>query len=350
MNLCEFGGHRRGPSAAGISLLDMKIFQGPTAPSFSIHSNYLTAWGFDADTNQFGVREAVPKITYDLSSEVCDPELVVHHFEHGVGIVIIQGNLHIRIPNNSKVSMATRKRMVREGLHKLMANAPSDSAAQPVVYVLVGDCNLSKEAAEEAIQELQPEHPDWQSVWHVHATAAKLSGDLIFVKGAIARSFDLPFGRSHRDRGIRHDDHDAIGIELRVNIEPPTPSSKRNRTSDAPQLAPKKAVKLRVEIEPPTPSSKRNRTSDAPQLAPKKAVNCLVHNVANNLEVSIRQFWENRGEEGAAVLKDGNNLRNMLFRKKNSLSIKTSGSLVFLSLGKSRKSSTWRQLFPKCLC
>ena len=130
----------------------------------------------------------------------------------------------------STVSRILRKRMVREALQKLMANAPSDSAAQPVVYVLVGDCNLSKEAAEEATQELQPEHPDWQSVWHVHATAAKLSGDLIFVKGAIARSFDLPFGRSHRDRGIRRDDHDAIGIELRVNIEPPTPSPKRNRT------------------------------------------------------------------------------------------------------------------------
>ena len=154
INLCEFGGHRRGPSEAGISLLDMKIFQGPTAPSFSIHSNYLTAWGFGADTNQFGVREAVPKNTYRLSSGICEPELVVHHFEHGVGIVIIQGNLHIRIPNNLKVSQLVGKRMVREALQKLMANAPSDSAAQPVVYVLVGDCNLSKEAAEEAIQEL----------------------------------------------------------------------------------------------------------------------------------------------------------------------------------------------------
>ncbi len=83
INLCEFGGHRRGPSEAGISLLDMKIFQGPTPPSFSIHNNYFTAWGFDADTNQFGVREAVPKKTYLLSSQICEPELVVHHFEHG---------------------------------------------------------------------------------------------------------------------------------------------------------------------------------------------------------------------------------------------------------------------------
>ena len=197
---------------------------------FSINSNYLTTWGFNADTNQFDVREAVPKKTYRLSSDICEPDLVVHHFEHGVGIRIIHGNLHIRMPNDAQVSRMVRKRMVREALQKLMANAPSDSAAQPVVYVLVGDCNLSRELAEEATQALQPEPADWKSVWHVHATTAALGGDLIFVKGANAHSFDLPVGYSHRDRGIRHDTHDAIGIELRVNIESPTPSSKRNRS------------------------------------------------------------------------------------------------------------------------
>ena len=234
MNLCEFGGHRQGPSAAGISLFDMKSFRGPAAPFVTISSNYLTAWryGYDADTIQFGMREKEPSKTYLLSSTICEPELVVHFFEHGAGFCLMLGNLHIRTPDGEPVSMTTRKRMVREALQQLMSDAPSDSAAQPVVYVLVGDCNLSKEAAEEATQELQPDEPaDWKSVWHVHATTAALSGDLIFVKGALAKSFDLPFGRSHRDRGIRRDDHDDIGIELRVTVESePTPSSKRNRT------------------------------------------------------------------------------------------------------------------------
>ena len=64
----------------------------------------------------------------------------------------------------------------------------------------------------------------------MHTTTAARSGDLIFFKGAHAKSFDLPFGFSHRDRGIRHDTHDAISIELRVKVESEaTPSFKRNR-------------------------------------------------------------------------------------------------------------------------
>ena len=32
MNLCEFGGHLQGLSAAGLDARDMKIFKGPAAP------------------------------------------------------------------------------------------------------------------------------------------------------------------------------------------------------------------------------------------------------------------------------------------------------------------------------
>ena len=125
------------------------------------NSNYLTAWDFDADTTQLGVREAVPNETYRLSSDICEPELVVHHFEHGAGIHIMYGNLHIRIPHKATVTMAVRKRMAREALEKLEKVAPTIvGAAQPVVYVLVGDCNLSRDLAEEAIQPLQPQNPD----------------------------------------------------------------------------------------------------------------------------------------------------------------------------------------------
>ena len=78
---------------------------------------------------------------------------------------------------------------------------------------------------------MQPEVDDWQSVWHVHRTKAGKGGDLIFVKGANARSFELPFGVSHEDRGPRNDNHDAIGIQLRVLTETkPEPAPKRNRT------------------------------------------------------------------------------------------------------------------------
>ena len=214
MNLCEFGGHRQGPSAAGISLFDMKSFQSPAAPFVTISSSYLTAWRFDADSTQFGMREKEPSKTYLLSSTMCDPELVVHFFENGDGIRLMLGNLHIRTPEGVPVSMTTRKRMVREALQRLESQAPSDSAAQPVVYVLVGDCNLSLELAEEATQPMQHQNPDWRTVWQVHASTAARGGDLIFVKGADAHSFDL-LNDAH---GITNDAHDAIGIELQVQI------------------------------------------------------------------------------------------------------------------------------------
>ena len=184
MNGCEFGGHRQGLSAAGIHAKDMSLFQGTYAPSVSSNSNYLTAWGFDADTTQFGVRAAAPSRTHMLGSEICEPELVVHTFEKGTGIRLVQGNLHIRTPNGVNVSMTSRKRTVREALQMLESEAPSDSATQPVVLVLLGDCNLPRDLAEEATQPMQPDDPHWRTVWQVHTTTAARSGDLIFVRGA----------------------------------------------------------------------------------------------------------------------------------------------------------------------
>jgi len=52
MNLCELGGHLEGLSAAGILATHLKLFQDPAPPSVSINSNYLTAWGFEADATQ----------------------------------------------------------------------------------------------------------------------------------------------------------------------------------------------------------------------------------------------------------------------------------------------------------
>ena len=270
MNLCGLGGHRQGLSAANISALDMKIFQGTEeyqgSPSVSINSNYLTSWGFDADTTQFGIKATRPSKTYWLSSDICEPELVVHSFENGVGVILILGNLHVRTPHEVNVSTKLKQRILTEALETLESEVPFDSTTQPVVLVLVGDCNLSIEPAEDATLPLQPHETgnesNWRTVWQVHTTTAALSGDLIFVKGANAMSFDLPFGSSerkamelafgrtmHRDRGVWNDCHDAIGIELRVKAEAePEPASKRNRMcsdqsdddacqpGDAPQL------------------------------------------------------------------------------------------------------------------
>ena len=77
------------------------------------------------------------------------------------------------------------------------------------------------------------------------------------------------------------------------------------------------------------PASANPQDGDAPQLA----LAAIEHNAANDLEKIIRDFWQNRGAEGATVQKEVGHLRTLLFRKKSALSNKTSGSLVLLSLG-----------------
>ena len=154
----------------------------------------------------------------------------------------------------------------------------------------------------------------------------------MFVKGAHARSFDLPFGKSHRDRGVRRDSHDAIGIELRVMVEAePEPSSKRNRTGDAPQpvqpgvdagqLGDASQLAHAAKAAPPwraRPGDDAGKLGDASQLArPAKAGprNCLQYNVAEVLEQEIRNFWDNRGDEGVALQQEVKQLRHLLFRR-----------------------------------
>ena len=134
---------------------------------------------------------------------------------------------------------------------------------------------------------MQPRDPNWRTVWQVHATTAARGGDLPPPPPPNAKSFDLPFGFSHRDRGIGNDTHDAIGIELRVRVESkPKPSFKRNRDDD-----------------------------DACQ--PRDHIReSLNHNPGKILKRNIREFWENRGTEGATVQKEATHLRTLLFRKK----------------------------------
>ena len=225
MNLCEFGGHKKGLHAVvpPIHPRTMHIFASATSPSpaVSVNNNYLTAWAFHGDASQFAADRAVTDCcrSFHLHCDKCEPEMIVHKFRNAAGITVLQGNLNIRTPQSTTVTKAKRKRLLNEALTTLEAHAPRDRATRPVVKVLVGDCNLTKADAEEAIHVLQPTTSHWRTVWQVHATSFGLSGDLIFVKGAHARSFDLPFGQHHIDRGVRNDSHDAIGIELRAFVE-----------------------------------------------------------------------------------------------------------------------------------
>ena len=310
MNLCEVGSHQEGFKAAGIQPGDMQICEGKDAPTLDVTENYLTAYGFDADatTTRFGVRETVRKKTYKLTSQTAEPLLVVHSFENHMGALLTLGNLHIRTPHGATVTIKTRRRLVVEALKKLESDAPSHSGTQPSVLVLLGDCNLSPDQAEEATQQVQPEDrlANWQTVWQVHATTEALSGDLMFVKGAHAQSFDLPFGHSHRDHGVRNNCHDAIGIELRVPLdsEPPRRHA-RPRQDDGDSSQPAR--------DDGDASEPARDGGGGPQ--PARAADAMTRG-ACVVEAQIRQFWDSRGEEGALVQREIANLRPLLFRKK----------------------------------
>ena len=337
MNLCELGGYCQGLPAAGIYADNMEIFQGPEAPRVAIDCNYLTAWGFDADTTQFGMKTTEASTTHWLTSETCQPKnMVVHKFHNDAGLRLTLGNLHIRIPHNHPgVSSNARQRIVREALKTLEFETPIDSATQPVVLVLVGDCNLDVETAEEAVQPLQPAPADanYRTVWCVHNTEDSQSGDLIFVKGAYAWCFDLPFGKAHDNRGVRNDNHNAIGIELRVIVDiEPKHESKRPKTGPAaqpvpvddgaaqpvpeqteqPERQPEQAQQ--PERQPERQPSQPERQPDQPERQPDQP-DALVSADAKDLEKQIRQFFESRGSEAEAVHRDVRQLRTLLFRK-----------------------------------
>ena len=85
--------------------------------------------------------------------------MVVKKLRNSAGVVLILGNLHIRTPSGTKVKEKLKQNLVLEAVTLLDAVGPHDSAAQPVVRVLVGDCSLTKGHAEEAAQALQPTAP-----------------------------------------------------------------------------------------------------------------------------------------------------------------------------------------------
>jgi hypothetical protein len=73
------------------------------------------------------------------------------------------------------------------------------------------------------------------NVWHVFATSGHAGGDIAFVKGCHAELFELQIGVSWEDRGVRVDDHDAFGVELRVGVDSASqPVNKRKHMSEAP--------------------------------------------------------------------------------------------------------------------
>ena len=223
MSLCELGGHKEGLDVAGIHYQDLEFFKASKGPCANITQNYMTAWGLKKKAVRPRVKPLGKPEVYNLEgSRKSDPQLVVHIFCINQNALLVQGNLHIRIPTSCIVGIPSRKLVVKNALEKMQAVAeslPPQKASLPVAFILVGDVNLPKYEGEEAVKPLQPvrRQADLQNTWQVHAATGGLNGDIAFVKGAKASVFELPVGASYRDRGARHDQHDAFGINLTIH-------------------------------------------------------------------------------------------------------------------------------------
>jgi len=188
----------------------------------------MTCWGFQADASQLGFEKLRQReITLSAATE---PQLVVEVFSFKDQAKLVKGNLHMRIPTHT---ISDKKKLVTEALHQLEAIAKQEQqrhngASQPIVCVLLGDTNLNTAGGIEAAQPLQPTiHRSWDNVWQIFGTAAERGGDICFVKGANASLFEIPVGASYQYRGVRNDNHDAFGVELRCYGSKPVACLKR---------------------------------------------------------------------------------------------------------------------------
>ena len=172
MTMCEVGGHAKGMPAAGILPETHLPVLRAGSVAYCNMQNYMSCWNFNVDASQLGLQQIRPPVMHRLAQygARCDPRLLVQIFsksEHSRDSTftakLVQGNLHIRTPNEGpSPSIVMRKRILVQALRLLLAAArqeterANDDASQPVVCVLLGDPNLSKSQGDEAVQQLQP--------------------------------------------------------------------------------------------------------------------------------------------------------------------------------------------------
>ena len=144
-----------------------------------------------------------------------------------VGLLV--GNMHIpagdRVPTKN-----TRRRILEQALQHLTSlevDAWRTKEDFQVMRLLVGNCNLTKEDAFAATQNIQlPPLTALQRDlkvrrWEVLSTDAELPGDMMFVLGGLAEERTVPIGASFEDHGVRDDalfQHDAVAAQLMIPV------------------------------------------------------------------------------------------------------------------------------------
>ena len=72
-------------------------------------------------------------------------------------------------------------------------------------------------------------HSKVNTQWQVLTSNAGLSGDVLFLKGAVGQALDVSVGASYKDRGIRNDDHDFFGVALSIPMTDKEPRGQKRQ-------------------------------------------------------------------------------------------------------------------------
>ena len=244
---CEVGGHRQGPSAANIGLAE--ALEGLAAVHRTVGAYTITyttpmppPQGSPAAALQRGVELQTEPVVVRLQTEPVvvsldkaeahyahkvDPHFVVTEFKvardplclWGLTTLLV-GQLHVRTPSGKKSpSIEQRQRIVKAATDYLEMRQIG-GAGQPAVpnVVLVGDPNLTGPLGRAIHQRAEgaPAITDWQTA----TTTAGRRGDMLWYRGFTATPFDICVGASYAERGMRNDDHDALGLACMLSMPP----------------------------------------------------------------------------------------------------------------------------------
>ena len=236
-----------------------------------------------------------------------DVDAVIARFDvqiNGYGKVhVVTGNMHI-VCGERPPNVRTRQKAVQL-LRDRLDGLQAPEVHTPVVRIMVGDNNLNVKQVREALQRKD----DDQELWQVFATPADRNGDNVAVCGALAGCFrPIAVGRSYDDRGMRHDDHDAVAVVITLpgasqaaeesvhGASEPAEQRKRKRDwDDLPEDAAKVARSCSPPSSPSTPSEEvdydPDKSSHSPS-TPSEEVDDDDRPRAEELHSAMRQVWK----------------------------------------------------------
>ena len=118
----------------------------------------------------------------------------------------------LRISCGDKPPKVPVRQSIVKQLRVLLERYTAPTPGMPIVRLIVGDDNLSTDEARQALQR----EMDVDPLWEVIPTYAGWGGDHVAVNGATATFIPIAVGRHFENRGMRPDQHDALGLELSV--------------------------------------------------------------------------------------------------------------------------------------